>query len=229
MKKEGEEVNRMTDRVATIWGWGEKFEDVKTNSEEYVGKRWEKTTKECCVDLIATERNEGISYYITAYTSDPENVGNLAEGLFYAALGEGNTKVYLIEIRLFDAMRSTTLKYCNTLEEVEKALEERKKALTNMFTNHPKVKEAAQGRKIKIIPQINLLCELESKIANKITIEVIHDEFTSMKNLLHSLNNKIIRRGLAERVAGYKLGRSIKDYKVGEIEVWNDEVIVLLI
>ncbi|MBO3841494.1 MAG: hypothetical protein FGF48_03650 [Candidatus Brockarchaeota archaeon] len=152
------------------------------------------------------------------------------EGLFYVAFNEESTKIRFVEIGLFDEMLSTTVKYRNTLEEVEKALGERERILVDKFMNNPKIKEVARGRKVIMIPQIYLLCELESKIANKITIEVIHeDDFAAMKNLLNSLTDMLIQRGFATRVAGYELGRNIEDYKLGDIDVWGDEVTVWLV
>ncbi|MBO3753875.1 MAG: hypothetical protein FGF53_03225 [Candidatus Brockarchaeota archaeon] len=220
----------MRNKVATVWGWGEKFEDVRANCEKYVSKRWKETTKECGIIIMTTERSEGITYYITAYTSDPQSVGDLAEGLFYVAFNEGSTKIRFVEIGLLNEMLSTTVKYRNTLEEVEKALGERERILVDKFMNNPKIKEVARGRKVMMIPQIYLLCELESKIANKITIEVIHeDDFAAMKDLLNSLTDTLIQRGFATRVVGYELGRNIEDYKLGDIDVWGDEVTVWLV
>ncbi|MEM2841975.1 MAG: hypothetical protein QW201_01570 [Thermoproteota archaeon] len=82
--------------AATIWGWGEDFEYVKTNIEKYISKKWEESTKECSIDLMARERNEGICYYITAYVDNPKNVGSLAEGLFYVAFDEEIPRLTLL-------------------------------------------------------------------------------------------------------------------------------------
>jgi len=35
----------MNETAATIWGWGERFEDVRTNSEKYISKRCEDNGK----------------------------------------------------------------------------------------------------------------------------------------------------------------------------------------
>jgi len=78
------------------------------------------------------------------------------------------------------------------------------KAIVEKFSEDPRVKSAAQGRKIVFIPQTNLLCELSSKIANKIIIEVVHEDFPFMKKLLRSLSNRMLERGLAERILGYE-------------------------
>ncbi|MBO3832265.1 MAG: hypothetical protein FGF51_02615 [Candidatus Brockarchaeota archaeon] len=221
----------MRRRYATIWGWGDRFEEVRINSEKYVSKEWRETIKECVIDFVATERSGGIGYYITAYTSNPKGVGDLAEGLFYVALNERDTKVHLIAIELFDEIRSAAIKYCNTLEEVEKTLEKHKEVLRDRFANHPEVKEVAQGRKVTVVHQITLLCELESRVANKIVIEVTYDiDFGAMKNLLHSLVNRMIERGLATRVSGYGLeAKDIGDYKLERVDDLGDEVIVWLV
>lgn len=214
---------------SAIWEWGDEFENVRTNSEKYVSKRWRKTTKECGIDIVALERNEGISYCITAYVSNPRSVSDLAEGLFYVALGEGYTKVYFISIRLSDKVLSTSQRCYNTLEEVERMFEERKKTLVSKFMDHPKVKQVAQGRQVEFTLQTNLLCELDSKIVNKIIIEVIGENFSLMKSLLHSLSHRIIKENLAERILGYELGGAAKTYKIGDIDIWKNEVTVRLV
>lgn len=61
---------------ATVWEWGDKFENVRTNSEKYVSKRWRETTNGCGIDIVALERNEGISYCITVYTSNRKALEN---------------------------------------------------------------------------------------------------------------------------------------------------------
>ena len=49
------------------------------------------------------------------------------------------------------------------------------------FIDDPKVKEVAQGRKVDFIQQINLLCEMESEYANKIVVELIHEDFEKIR------------------------------------------------
>lgn len=44
--------------------------------------------KECRSEIRARERDEGISYHITGYTSDAKSVGDVVEDLFYAAMKE---------------------------------------------------------------------------------------------------------------------------------------------
>ncbi|MEM3957236.1 MAG: hypothetical protein QXO47_03420 [Thermoproteota archaeon] len=215
--------------TATIWEWGDKFEDVKTNIEKYLNKKWKETIRECLVEIRARERDEGISYHIVTYVGDPKSVGGLVESLFYAALDEGDTKVDSITIRLSDRILSTNLKCPNTIEEVEKMIKECEDALTNKFMEDPKVKQVAYGKKVKVIPQIDILCELKSGIANKIIIEAIHEDFLLIKNLLHSLSNRIIGMNLAERILGYKLVGDVEDFRIGYIDVWKDEVTVWLV
>lgn len=154
----------------------------------------------------------------------------MADALFYIALNEKDTKVHLIGIKLFDEVRSEAIRYRNTLEEVEKALEEHGKTLRDRFANHPEVKKVAQGKKVMVVHQITLFCELECKIANKIVMEVVYDiDFGAMKNLLHSLVNRMIERGLVTRILGYGLEvKDIKNYKLEEVDDLGDEVVVWL-
>lgn len=215
--------------MATVWGWGDEFEDVRTNSEKYISKRWRESTKECRIYLMAKERNEDISYDITAYTSDPKRVGVLTEGLFYTALNKGDTKIDFIIIQLFDSVVSNKRVYRNSIEEVEVKLKDREPIIFNKFIKDPKVKSVAQGKNVVFIPQINLLCELESEYANKIIIELIHYDFSCIKNLLHSLSSSLIEEGLAKRVLGYGLWRGINDLKVWYVDVYEDKVHVWLV
>jgi hypothetical protein len=215
--------------TARIWEWGDRFEDVKSNIEKYLNKKWKETTKECLVEIRARERDEGISYHIITYTSNAKSVGDLIEGLFYAALDEGDTKVDFITIQLSDTTLSMNLECLSTIGEVEKMLKDYENILTNKFMDDPKVKQVACGKKVKIIPQIDILCELKSKIANKIIIEAIHEDFSLIKNLLHSLSNRIIGMNLAEQILGYKLVGGVEGFRIGYIDVWEDEVTVWLV
>jgi hypothetical protein len=49
------------------------------------------------------------------------------------------------------------------------------------FIDDPKVKEVAQGRKVNFIQQINLLCEMGTEYANKIVVELIHEDFEKIR------------------------------------------------
>lgn len=215
--------------MATVWGWGDEFEDVRTNSEKYINKRWRGSTKECRIHLMAKERNEDISYDITAYTSDPKKVGDLTERLFYSALNEGDTKVDFIIIQLFDSIVSNKRIYRSSMEEVEVKLKDQERLIFNKFIEDPKVKSVAQDKNVVFIPQINLLCEMESEYANKIVIELVHHDFSCIKNLLHSLSNSLVEEGLAKRILGYELWRVIDDLKVWYVDVYQDEVHVWLV
>jgi len=61
----------------------------------------------------------------------------------------------------------------------------------------------AQGKKVMVVHQITLFCKLGCKIANKIVNGGVYDiDFGAMKNLLHSLVNRMIERGLVTRILG---------------------------
>lgn len=216
-------------KSTTVWGWGDRFEDAKTNCEKYVRKKWKGTIKEGLIYFSGRERDEGIGLDIAVYISNKERIGDLAERLFYSLVFAGNVKVYSITIQLFEDVFSSNEIYRDSMEKVEKELREREAAIAEKFTNDPKVKQVAQGRKVKFIPQINLLCELESEYANKIVIELVHEDFDKIKDLLNNLSEELIKEGLAERILGYKLGRSIEDLKVGDVDIWGDEVLVWII
>ncbi len=87
------------------------------------------------------------------------------------------------------------------------------------FICEPRVKSVVQGRKVVFIPKVNLLCELESRIENKIMVRAIYEDFHPVKSLLYSLNNRMISRGLAKRDVDYKLNKNLDDFKIGDIDV----------
>jgi len=216
-------------RNATVWVWGDRFEDVRTNCEKYISKKWRETAKECLVYFSGRERDDGIGLDIAAYVSDKGKVGELTESLFYSMVFAGNAKVYSIVIQLFEDIFSSKEAYPDSLEEVEKKLREQEEIIAKKFINDPKVKEVAQGRKVNFIQQINLLCEMESEYANKIVVELIHEDFEKIKDLLNNLCEELIEKGLVKRITGYKLGRSVDELEVGEVDIWGDEVLVWLI
>ncbi|MEM2051222.1 MAG: hypothetical protein QXU11_10170 [Thermoproteota archaeon] len=219
----------MTAKVATVWGWGDRFEDVRTNCEKYVSKRWRETTKECLIYFSGRERDEGIGLDVAIYVSDKGKIGDLTERLFHSIVFVGNAKVYSISIQLFEDIISDKEVYRNPIEEVERELKEREEIIAKRFINDPKVKQVARGRKVKFIPQINLICEMESGCSNKIVMELIHEDFDKIRNLLNNLSEELMEKGLAKRILGYKLGRSVDELKVGDIDFWRDEVLVWLI
>ncbi|MBO3753524.1 MAG: hypothetical protein FGF53_01385 [Candidatus Brockarchaeota archaeon] len=93
------------------------------------------------------------------------------------------------------------------------------------------MEKVVQGKKVTVVHQIALLCELESKVANKIVMEVVYDiDFGAMKKLLHSLVNRMIEQGLATRVFGYGLEvKGIEDYTLERVDNLGDEVMVWLV
>ncbi len=78
---------------------------------------------------MARERNEGIRYYITAYTGDKKMVGKLAEGLFHVTLNEGDSKIVFVMIKMFDEMFSEKLESRDSMEKVENEFREYRKTV----------------------------------------------------------------------------------------------------
>lgn len=73
-----------------------------------------------------------------------------------------------------------------------------------------------------------MLCELESRYANKIVVELVHIDFSRIKSLLDSLSSGLIEGGLAERVLRYELGRGVDDLEVLYVNSDRDEIYVWL-
>ena len=215
---------------ATVWGWGDDFEAVKTNSEKYVSKRWKETTKECAIGITAKERYEGTSFYITAFTSDPKKVGELADRLLDTALGlKGDVKVDFVTIVLSEDMVSEKELYRDNSEHVEEEYRRCEKALVAKVGANPKMRAKVQGKKIVVIPEIALTCELESDYANKVIVDATDSDFTRLKNFIHSLSEGLIKEGLAKSTVGFKLYEDVEKLKIEDIDAEGDEVYVWLV
>ncbi|MBO3832175.1 MAG: hypothetical protein FGF51_02145 [Candidatus Brockarchaeota archaeon] len=212
----------------TVWYWGEEFKDVGRNCEKYVSKRWDESVKECGVWILARERREGIIYTVTAFVSSPKGIDNLAQHLFNVTLLQGSTKVDFVVVQLTNSVFSASMQYRDPMEKVENELEELMKNIAEKFGEDPRVREVMKGKKVVFIPEICLLCELESHQASKILIEVVHHFFSNIKGFLDSLTNKLIKEGLAERILGYKLNVSVENLEIEDVEAWEDEVHVWL-
>ncbi len=62
--------------------------------------------------------------------------------------------------------------------------------------------------------------ELKSKVANKAIIRAIYDlSFEVLKDFTNSLDDEIIKRGIAEGVAGYELRGSPEELKINDADV----------
>jgi len=207
---------------ATIWGWGDDFEAIKTNSEKYVSKRWKETTKECAIGITAKERDEGTIFYITAYTSISKKVGDLADRLLDVALGlKGDVKVDFVTIVLSEDMVSEKELYRDSLEYVVEQYKRCEQALIAKVREDPKMKAKVQGKKIVVIPQISLTCELDSDHANKVIVDATDSDFTRLQNFIHSVNARLIKEGLAKSIVGFKLYEDVEKLKIYDRLVKN--------
>jgi len=215
-------------KEATVWFWGEEFESVGENCERYVSKKWSEDVKECSIWILARERNEGIIYSIVSFVSNPKDINNLAQRLFYAALFQGNTKIDFVVVRLLDVISSRDIDCHNSIKKVEREVKKMKREVAEKFSDDPKIRQIAAGREVVFIPEINLYCELESQLASKIVIEIIHDFFPHIRDFLDSLVGRLIREGLVKRVMGYKLAGGAVDLKVEDVEIRGEKIFVWL-
>lgn len=215
---------------ATVWGWGDDFEAVKTNSEKYVSKRWKEAMKECAIGITAIERDEGTSFYIAAFTSDPKKVGNLADHLLDTALGlKGDVKVDFVTIVLSEDMVSEKELYRDSLEHVEEEYGRCERALIGRVREDPKMKAKLKGRKVVVIPEVALTCELESDYANKVIVDATDSDFKRLRNFLRSVNKGLIKEGLAKSIVGFKLTEDVEKLKIEDTNVEGDKVYVWLV
>lgn len=214
---------------ATVWMWGDDLEAVRVNSEKYVSKRWRETIKECVIGITGRERDEGTIFYLTAYSSNPKRVGDLAERLLNAALNlEGDVKVDFVTILLSDHMNSEKESYRDDLEHVEEEYKINRQILTEKFGMDLRVKTKAGGREIIVVPEMSLKCELDSDYANKIITDVVDFDFQRVKNFIHSLSKNLIYEGLAKHIVGYKLFIDIERLEIESISTYKDKVYVRL-
>ncbi|MEM2089065.1 MAG: hypothetical protein QXO47_05850 [Thermoproteota archaeon] len=214
---------------ATVWMWGDDLEAVRVNSEKYVSKRWRETIKECVIGITGRERDEGTIFYLTAYSSNPEGIGDLAERLLNVALNlEGDVKVDFVTILLSDHMNSGKELYRDDLEHVEEEYERNKRILTERFSMDPRVKTKSGGREIIVVPEMSLKCELDSDYASKIITDVVDFDFQRVKNFIHSLSKNLIQEGLAKHIVGYKLFIDTDRLEIENISIHKDKVYVRL-
>lgn len=220
----------MKSKFATVWGWGDEFEDVGRNCEKYVSKRWDENVKECGIDIIARERNEGIHFHITCFTSEREGIRDLAQGMFDVALSAGhNVKVDFVTVELFDSIISDSVAFRKSIKDIKDELEVFWRAIANRFNSDSRIKSAAEGKKVIFFTVITLLCELKPLHGNKMLTEAHHFDLEILKDFLNSVNKKLIMGNLAKEVLGYELHvGEIDDYEVEDIGVRKDEVVVRL-
>lgn len=215
--------------AATVWGWGEKFEDVGRNCKKYVDKRWEENIKECEIEIMARERNNGICYWLTAYLSSPRDIEKIAEDLFYTALFKGDTKVDFVNIYLFDSAASDKVVYRRTMDEVREEFEKFIEEVAKRFRNDPKIESKVKTKKVEFNTDVCLMCELESAVANKIIIDAVHWDFELLSDFVKSLNEDLAERNLTERVLGYGLRTgSVNTLEIVDIDEHKEIILVWL-
>jgi len=213
---------------ARVWGWGDDPDLVGKNVAKYVNKRWGSATLECSITATCRERAEGTLFDISAYLSQPEKAGKLADYLFSVAL-TGDSKVYFIEVEFYDYMASEEKKFRNHLPTVKRTYEEHRRILTERFRNHPEVKSLLEvGRELSVSFPIVLSCELNSKYVNKVIVEITAYDFQHGVGLFSMLNQRLIEKEIAAEVVGYELGGDLEKLEIDDIYVENEKVYLML-
>jgi len=219
-------IMRMKTKGARIWGRGEDFELVKENSEKYVSKGWKSSTKESSVTISGKEIDEGTYFDISAYTSDRDKVGDLAERLLNLVLS-GNNKAEFVIIELYDHIESDKELYRESIQTVKENYKTLRQLLVQRLNDDPKVKTLSQDKKpIVVFPPVTLLCELQSEHANKITLETTDSDFSYAINLLHSLIDGLIEQGMARRAIGYKLWADAEALEIFDVHEEDGKIYV---
>ncbi|MEM3648979.1 MAG: hypothetical protein QW506_07435, partial [Thermoproteota archaeon] len=214
-------MTEMKPKFATVWEWGDEFEDVGMNCEKYVSKRWDETVKECSIDIAARERNEDIYYHITGFTSEPRNVRDLAQGMFDAAFYYGgNVKVLFVTIELLNSIVSNDIVCRKSIEDIRGEFEEFKRSVASRFMNDLKVKRVAEGKEVVFLIEFTLLCELEPLYANKVIVEANHFDLETSENFLNLTSKGLMEEHLAKGILGYKLHvRDVSDLEIEDTDV----------
>ncbi len=211
----------------TVWGWGDKYEAARANSESCIEKFWREATKECHIALVGKDRREGIIFGIDVYTDDPRSVGFLVERLLSLAL-TGKNKVY--EITMEFLMEEASYKeHLKTLEEIEKEYEILTGMCIEKVKNDPRVKPLTDGREILVFPDMNLFVELEPEYGLRMTVGAFHFNFNEMLEFIRFLSENLIKNKLAKRILGYGLSLDIDRLEVSDVDVTEDEVLVDLV
>ncbi|MEM3660058.1 MAG: hypothetical protein QXU11_06560 [Thermoproteota archaeon] len=208
----------------TVWGWGDKYEAARVNSEACVEKFWREATKECQIALVGKDRREGIIFGIDVYTDDPKNVGFLVERLLNLVLMRKN-KVYEITME-FLTEEVSYREHLKTLEEIEKQYETLASMCIEKVKDDPRVKPLTDGRKILVFPDTSLFIELEPEYGLRMAVGVSHFNFGEMLKFVQSLSEDLIKSKLAKRILGYKLLLDIDRLEISDIDVTEDEVLV---
>ncbi|MBO3802801.1 MAG: hypothetical protein JTT11_02840 [Candidatus Brockarchaeota archaeon] len=208
----------------TVWGWGDKYEAARVNSEACVERFWKDATKECHIALVGKDRREGIIFGIDVDTDNPKSVGFLVERLLNLVLTRKN-KVYEIKME-FLTEEASYREHLKTLEEIEKQYEILANICIEKVKDDPRVKPLAEGRKIAVFPDMSLFVDLEPECGLRMSVGVSHFNFDEMLEFVQSLSKDSIESKLARRILGYKLSLDIDKLEISDIDVTEDEVLV---
>ncbi|MGB9716930.1 MAG: hypothetical protein ACP5PQ_04845 [Thermoproteota archaeon] len=208
----------------TVWGWGDKYEAARVNSEACVEKFWREATKECRIALVGKDRREGMIFGIDVYTDDPKSVGFLVERLLNLVLTRKN-KVYEITIE-FLTEEVSYKGHLKTLEEIEKQYETLASICIEKVKDDPRVKPLTGGRRILVFPDMSLFIELEPGYGLRMKVGVFHFNFDEMLKFIQLLSEDLIKSKLAKRILGYGLSLDIDRLEISDVDVTDDEVLV---
>lgn len=212
---------------ARVWGWGEDLELAGKNAQKYVSKRWSATTQECSVGISGKDR-EDIFFGITVYLSEPKEVEDIVDDIMDVGL-TGKGKLYFLTVDLYDNIASENRVYRNDLSTIRESYKKREQYLLQKFRNHPKVKDLLNENTTLVLSfPTTIICELETKRANKIIINAGNYEFQNILDSLHLLTKKAIEQGIATRILGYDLWGNVDDLELDDLYVENGKVYLWL-
>jgi len=213
---------------AKVWGWGEDLELAGKNTEKYIARRWKVTTKECSIAITGKNTSEDILFGITAYIGEPRKIESLVNDILEVAL-TGDSKLYFVTVNLYDYIISKERVYRDDLRTLRKTYRKREQTLLQKFSQHPKVKALISNNKpLVIFFSTNILCELESKRANKVIVNVGNYDFDRIIDSLHLLTDRLIKKEVATHVLGYGLWNDIEKSEIEDLYVENGKVYLWL-
>jgi len=114
------------------------------------------------------------------------------------------------------------------LRTVKEAYKNRTQTLIQIFKEHSKVKALLKKRALIVIPVTSLLCELESKQANKVIIKAGNYNLEEILNVLHFLANRLIEHRIATNILGYCLREDIGKLEIDDLYAEDEKVYLWL-
>jgi hypothetical protein len=190
--------------MAIVWEWGFEIDLLVQNCERYVSSAWEQNITECAIALHGIERNEGVTYSITAYTRNRTDVADIASRLLNAVLG---TKIRYCSVELsaegFPKKTGASYKEEELPKRVELLLSEVSRRLLEKDEN---LKKRVEQTRKRLIVDWLLWLSCQARSSGIAYLVDCHDTFLDV--ILPFMKNLALKLG---DVDGYTLYDKVED------------------